>query len=55
MPQVDSGDTAANDRLWVARFGSTFPPGLAEKDVARRRFPRIEKLLPQQLTEHRVM
>jgi hypothetical protein len=44
MPQVDSGDSAAKDRLWVARFGSTFPPGLTEKDVARRRYPRIENL-----------
>jgi hypothetical protein len=44
MPQVDSGDSAANDRLWVARLGSTFPAGLTEKDVARRQFPRIENL-----------
>ena len=44
MPQVDSDDAAARNRLWVARFGSTFPAGLTEKDVARRRFPRIENL-----------
>ena len=44
MPQVDTDDAAARNRLWVAEFGSTFPAGLAEKDVARRRFPRIENL-----------
>ena len=47
MPQVDSDDTAAQDRLWVARFGSTFPADVTEKDVARRRFPRIENLRDQ--------
>ena len=44
MPQVDSDDAAARNRLWVARFGSTFPAGLTEPDVPRRRFPRIENL-----------
>ena len=44
MPQVDSDDNAARDRLWVARFGSTFPADVTEKDVARRRYPRIENL-----------
>ena len=44
MPQVDSDDSAARNRLWVARFGSTFPADLAEPDVHRRRFPRIENL-----------
>ena len=44
MPQVDSDDNAARNRLWVARFGSTFPADVTEKDVARRRFPRIENL-----------
>jgi hypothetical protein len=44
MPQVDSDDSAARNRLWVARFGSTFPADLAEPDVQRRRFPRIENL-----------
>ena len=44
MPQVDSDDSAARNRLWVARFGSTFPAGLTEPDVPRRRFPRIENL-----------
>jgi hypothetical protein len=44
MPQVDSDDNAARNRLWVARFGSTFPAGLTEPDVPRRRFPRIENL-----------
>jgi hypothetical protein len=44
MPQVDSDDSAARGRLWVARFGATFPAGLTEPDRARRRFPRIENL-----------
>jgi hypothetical protein len=44
MPQVDSDDAAARGRLWVARFGSTFPAEITEKDVARRRYPRIENL-----------
>jgi hypothetical protein len=44
MPQVDSDDAAARNRLWVARFGATFPAGLTEPDVNRRRFPRIENL-----------
>jgi phage/plasmid-associated DNA primase len=44
MPQVDSDDSAARNRLWVARFGSTFPADLVEPDVHRRRFPRIENL-----------
>jgi hypothetical protein len=44
MPQVDSDDFAARGRLWVARFGATFPAGLTEPDVQRRRFPRIENL-----------
>ena len=44
MPQVDSDDSAARGRLWVARFGATFPAGLTEPDVPRRRFPRIENL-----------
>jgi hypothetical protein len=44
MPQVDSDDNAARNRLWVARFGSTFPAGLTEPDVPHRRFPRIENL-----------
>ena len=44
MPQVDSDDSAARGRLWVARFGATFPAGLTEPDVSRRRFPRIENL-----------
>jgi hypothetical protein len=44
MPHVDSDDSAARNRLWVARFGSTFPAGLTEPDVHRRRFPRIENL-----------
>jgi hypothetical protein len=44
MPQVDSDDAAARNRLWVARFGSTFPADLVEPDVHRRRFPRIENL-----------
>jgi hypothetical protein len=44
MPQVDSDDSAARNRLWVARFGSTFPADLAEPDIQRRRFPRIENL-----------
>ena len=44
MPQVDSDDSAARGRLWVARFGATFPAGLTEPDYARRRFPRIENL-----------
>ena len=44
MPQVDSDDSAARNRLWVARFGATFPAGLTEPDVSRRRFPRIENL-----------
>jgi hypothetical protein len=47
MPQVDSDDSAARNRLWVARFGSTFPAGLTEKDIPRRRFPRIENLRDQ--------
>jgi hypothetical protein len=50
MPQVDSDDSAARNRLWVARFGSTFPAGLTEKDVPRRRFPRIENLRDQMAT-----
>ena len=44
MPQVDSDDSAARGRLWVARFGATFPAGLTEPDVHRRRFPRIENM-----------
>jgi hypothetical protein len=44
MPQVDSDDSAARNRLWVARFGSTFPADLLEPNVHRRRFPRIENL-----------
>ena len=44
MPVVDSDDAAARNRLWVARFGATFPAGLTEPDLARRRFPRIENL-----------
>ncbi len=44
MPQVDSDDSAARGRLWVARFGATFPAGLTEADYTRRRFPRIENL-----------
>ena len=44
MPQVDLDDSAARNRLWVARFGATFPAGLTEPDVVRRRFPRIENL-----------
>ena len=44
MPQVDSDDSAAGGRLWVARFGATFPAGLTEPDAQRRRFPRIENL-----------
>jgi hypothetical protein len=44
MPVVDSGDTAATNRLHVAPFGSRFPEGLKEADVGRRRFPRIENL-----------
>ena len=44
MPLVDSDDAAARNRLWVARFGSTFPADLVEPDVHRRRFPRIENL-----------
>ena len=44
MPQVDSDDSAARGRLWVARFGATFPAGLTEPDYVRRRFPRIENL-----------
>jgi hypothetical protein len=44
MPQVDTDDSAATERLWVARFGSTFPAGITEKDVARRRYPRIDNL-----------
>jgi phage/plasmid-associated DNA primase len=44
MPQVDSDDSAARNRLWVARFGATFPAGLTEPDAQRRRFPRIENL-----------
>jgi hypothetical protein len=44
MPQVDTDDAAARNRLWVARFGATFPAGLTEPDLARRRFPRIENL-----------
>ena len=44
MPMVDSDDSAARNRLWVARFGSTFPADLVEPDVHRRRFPRIENL-----------
>jgi hypothetical protein len=44
MPLVDSDDSAARNRLWVARFGSTFPADLVEPDVHRRRFPRIENL-----------
>jgi hypothetical protein len=50
MPQVDSDDAAARNRLWVARFGSTFPAGLTERDVSRRRFPRIENLRDQMAT-----
>jgi hypothetical protein len=44
MPVVDTDDDAARNRLWVAEFGSTFPAGLTEKDVSRRRYPRIENL-----------
>ena len=44
MPQVDSDDSSARNRLWVARFGATFPAGITEPDYARRRFPRIENL-----------
>jgi hypothetical protein len=44
MPQVDSDDSAARNRLWVARFGATFPEDLAEPDIHRRRFQRIENL-----------
>jgi hypothetical protein len=44
MPMVGSDDSAARNRLWVARFGSTFPADLVEPDVHRRRFPRIENL-----------
>ena len=44
MPLVDSDDSAARNRLWVARFGATFPAGLTEPDAQRRRFPRIENL-----------
>ena len=40
MPLVDSDDAAARNRLWVARFGATFPAGVMEPDVQRRRFPR---------------
>ena len=50
MPVVDSDDAAARNRLWVARFGSTFPADVTEKDVARRRFPRIENLRDQMAT-----
>ena len=50
MPQVDSDDSAARNRLWVARFGSTFPAGLTERDIPRRRFPRIENLRDQMAT-----
>jgi hypothetical protein len=44
MPVVDTLDSAARDRLWVARFGATFPAGLTDPDLVRRRFPRIENL-----------
>jgi hypothetical protein len=44
MPVVDSDDSAARNRLWVARFGATFPEDLAEPDIHRRRFQRIENL-----------
>jgi hypothetical protein len=44
MPVVDSDDSAARGRLWVARFGATFPAGLTEPDAQRRRFPRIENM-----------
>jgi hypothetical protein len=44
MPIVDTTDSAARNRLWVAQFGSTFPADVTEKDVARRRYPRIENL-----------
>jgi hypothetical protein len=50
MPVVDSDDSAARGRLWVARFGATFPAGLTEADVQRRRFPRIENLRDQMAT-----
>ena len=50
MPVVDSDDAAARNRLWVARFGSTFPADVTAKDVARRRFPRIENLRDQMAT-----
>jgi hypothetical protein len=43
-PQVDGDDSAACNRLWMARFGSTFPEGLTEPDVRRRRFPRIDDI-----------
>jgi hypothetical protein len=44
MPQVDSNDPTATERLWVARFGSKFPAGLTVADPARRMYPRIRNL-----------
>ena len=43
-PHVDGDDSASCNRLWMARFGSTFPEGLTEADVHRRRFPRIDDI-----------
>jgi hypothetical protein len=44
MPIVDSDDSAARGRLWVARFASTFPPDVTVRDIGRRIFPRMANL-----------
>ena len=46
MPVVHPLNNAARDRLWIARFGSTFvaPGPGAEVDTRRRIFPRIPNL-----------
>jgi phage/plasmid-associated DNA primase len=44
MPLVDSNDTTATSRLWIAPFDSKFPEGLTVADPARRLYPRIDKL-----------
>ena len=44
MPQVDSNDPTATNRMWVARFDSKFPAGLKVPDPARRMYPRIKNL-----------
>jgi hypothetical protein len=44
MPMVDGNDTAASNRLWVARFDSRFPAGITVPNLACRMYPRIENI-----------